>query len=74
MKRQRHVNTPGAYSSTPIPELAMDLALKGMEDSAVNLRALGANPDAAAYWERWRNENPHSEVSMTLESLRRKGV
>lgn len=59
------------YTSVPIPELAMDLAKKGMVDNAVNLRALGANPAAAEYWEQWRKDNPNTAVSQALEKARR---
>lgn len=58
------------YSSTPIPEMAFDLARKGMADDYTNLCALGANPDAAARWVQWHRDNPHNAVREALDKAR----
>jgi len=57
------------HSSTPIPDLALDLCKKGMADNAQNLIALGANPDAAHGWEKWRKENPTTAVSQAFNKV-----
>lgn len=62
--------TAKPYTSTPIAELAMQLAERGMESTAVNLRALGANPDAADYWEAWCIKNKGSAVTEALRKVK----
>lgn len=67
---QGNKNTARPYTSTPIAELAMQLAQRGMDSTAVNLRALGANPDAADYWETWCIQNKGSAVTEALRKVK----